>query len=102
MAGANVSLLLDGRKGAPYGNALWSYIRNSVDPTKAQNSKQLVRKVSLSKDLFFDVGENRTLKNIVTGDNAVVLPRLWEPIWPKNEDLLVYVVISELRVPTVA
>lgn len=88
MAGANVNLLLDGKKGAPYGNALWNYIRNSVDPTKARRPKQMVRKVTISKEFFFDVQANRTLKNFYTGDTAVPLPRLWEPIWPKNGDLL--------------
>jgi Sulfatase len=95
MAGANVSLLLDGKKGAPYGNAMWNYIRNSVDPTKAQHPEQMVRKVSISNDLFFDVQENRTLKNIYTGETALQTPRLWDPIWPKNGDLLMYVEIVQ-------
>jgi hypothetical protein len=93
MAGANVSLLLDGKKGAPYGNSLWNYIQNSVDPSKARRPKQLVRKVSISNDLFFDVQENRTMKNIFTGDSALQTPRLWEPIWPKKGDLLMYVFV---------
>jgi hypothetical protein len=88
MAGANESFLLNEKKGAPYGNSLWNYIRNSVDPAKAQSPKQLVRKVSISKEYFFDVQENRTLKNIYTGEKALQTPRLWEPIWPKNGDLL--------------
>jgi hypothetical protein len=88
MAGANVGLLLDGKTGAPYGNALWNYIRNSVDPTKARLPKQMVRKVTISKEFFFDVQANRTLKNFYTGETAVPLPRLWDPIWPKNGDLL--------------
>jgi hypothetical protein len=96
MAGANVSLLLDGKKGAPYGNALWSFIKNSVDPAKAQLPKQLVRKVTISKDLFFDVQENRTLKNFYTGEVAVQVPRLWEPVWPKNGDLLMYVEVFSI------
>jgi hypothetical protein len=88
MVGANVSLLLEGKKGTPYGNALWNYISNSINPTKVGSPKQLVRKVSISKEYFFDVQENRTLKKIYTGENAVQMPRLWAPIWPKNGDLL--------------
>jgi hypothetical protein len=88
MVGANVSLLLDGKNGAPYGNPLWKYIKNSVDTTDRTKPKQMVRKVVISKELFFDVQANRTLKNFYNGNVPLSTPRLWDPIWPKNGDLL--------------
>jgi hypothetical protein len=91
MAGGDVNLLLDGKTGATYGNPLWEFIRNSVDPAKEAEAKQLVRKVSYTKNFFFDVQANRTLKNFYTGNSPIFLPRLWEPIWPKDGDLLMYV-----------
>ena len=92
MAGADVSFLLGNNKGAPYGTPLWKYIQNSVELTpNATKPKQKVRKVVISKEFFFDVQLNRTLKNIYTGTIPVATPRLWDPIWPKNGDLLMYV-----------
>jgi hypothetical protein len=88
MAGADASYLLGGRKGATYGNSVWRFIQNSIDPSKKDEPKQLVRKVSYNKDFFFDVQANRTMKNFFTGSAAVPLPRLWEPVWPTNDDLL--------------
>jgi hypothetical protein len=88
MAGANISSLLGEKKGAPYGNSLWNYIKNSVDPSNTNQPKQMVRKVTLSKELFFDVQVNRTMKNFFSGNVAIPMPRLWDPIWPKNGDLL--------------
>jgi hypothetical protein len=88
MVGANISLLLDGKKGAPYGNSLWKYIQNSVDLTNRNKPTQLVRKVVISKEFFYDVQSNRTLKNFYNGDTPLSTPRLWDPIWPKDGDLL--------------
>jgi hypothetical protein len=90
MAGGDVNLLLDGKTGATYGNPLWEYISNSVDPAKETAAKQLVRKVSYTKDFFFDVQADRTMKNFYSGDTPLLVPRLWEPIWPKDGDLLMY------------
>ena len=95
MAGADIKFLLNGKKGAPYGNALWDYIKASVNPNRTtEEPMQLVRKVSINKNFFFDVQLNRTLKNFYAGDTAVPAPRLWDPIWPKNGDLLMYVTIA--------
>jgi len=91
MAGGDIALLLGDNAGANYGNAMWEYIERSVDPAKEGEQKQKVRKVSYSKHLFFDVQTNRTMKNIYTGDEPQNVPRLWEPIWPKEGDLLMYV-----------
>jgi hypothetical protein len=88
MAGADASFLLEGKKGAPYGNSMWEYIQNSVDPQKKSKPQQLVRKVAYSKELFFDVQANRTMKNFYNGNATLAIPRLWDPIWPKNGDLL--------------
>jgi len=85
-----VEALLGGRTGATYGNAMWDYIKSSVDPN-AMGEKQKVRKVSYSKDFFFDVKTDRTMKSVYTGDTPQLTPRLWEPIWPKEGDLLMYV-----------
>ena len=92
MVGADVGFLLGGNKGAPYGNPMWKYIQNSVElEENATKPIQKVRKVIFSKEFFFDVQLNRTLKNIFTGNIPMATPRLWDPIWPKNGDLLMYV-----------
>jgi hypothetical protein len=91
MAGGDVNLLLGGRTGATYGNSLWEVIKNSLDPTETGKPQQLVRKVSYSKTFFFDVQASRTLKSFFTGNTPIPMPRLWDPIWPKNGDLLMYV-----------
>jgi Sulfatase len=92
MVGANSSFLLGNLKGAPYGNSLWKYIQNSVETSaNVTKPKQLVRKVVISKEFFFDVQANRTMKNFYNGNKPINTPRLWDPIWPKNGDLLMYV-----------
>lgn len=88
MAGGDVSFLLGEKKGAPYGNQMWEYIKTSVDPTTRKETHQKVRKVSYAPDFFFDVQTNRTMKFVFTGDKPVNVPRLYEPIWPKNGDLI--------------
>jgi len=88
IAGGSVTSLLGGMSGATYGNAMWEYIKRSVDPSKKAEEKQKVRKVSYSTDFFFDVQANRTMKNVYTGSTPQNIPRLWEPIWPKEGDLL--------------
>jgi Sulfatase len=95
MVGADVSFLLGSNKGAPYGNPMWNYIKNSVEQIpNASKPIQKVRKVVISKEVFFDVGPNRTLKNIYTGDIPVFVPRLFDPIFPKNGDLISYVFLD--------
>ena len=91
MAGGDVSFLLGNKTGATYGNQLWNFIKASVDPALKNDAKQLVRKVSYSTNFFFDVQTNRTLKNFYSGNESVPIPRLWDPVWPKNGDLLMYV-----------
>ena len=92
MVGADVSFLLGSNKGAPYGNPMWNYIKNSVERIpNVSRPVQKVRKVVISKEVFFDVRSNRTLKNIYTGDIPVFVPRLWDPIYPKTGDLIMYV-----------
>jgi hypothetical protein len=67
------------------GNPLWKYIQNSVS---SQVPKQLPRKVSFSKDVFFDVSEDATHKLMVTPDGySVFYIRKWAPVWPKDADL---------------
>lgn len=90
MADADVDKLLGGKSGAVYGNAMWEYIKESVSPLP-QAETQKVRKVSYTKDFFFDVQANRTMKNFYTGDTPQNVPRLWEPVWPRKGDLLMYV-----------
>jgi hypothetical protein len=87
MAGANIDLLLDGKNGAVFGHSIWESIKNSVTPSST-GPRQLTRKVSYSRDIFFDVQNDKTLKHVYTDDHPVDIPRLWEPIWPKNGDLL--------------
>jgi Sulfatase len=102
MVGADVSFLLGENKGAPYGNPMWTYIQNSVDQVESPTKpKQKVRKVVISKEFFFDVQPNRTLKNIFTGNIPMATPRLWKPIWPKTGDLLMYVCELMLILPCV-
>eukprot|EP00985_Skeletonema_marinoi_P022816 scaffold14762_cov210-Skeletonema_marinoi.AAC.11 len=67
------------------GNPMWKYIQNSVSE---QTPKQLPRKVSYNKDLFFDVTEEATHKLMVTPDGySVFYIRKWAPVWPEGEDL---------------
>jgi hypothetical protein len=89
-AGTDVDFLLGGKSGAVYGNSLWNYIKNSVSLTDTGPS-QLVRKVSFGKDFFFDVQADRTFKNFYTGDAPQYLPMLWEPVWPKADSVVMYV-----------
>jgi hypothetical protein len=88
MAGGDISLLYGNNSGAPYGNSMWQYIQNSLDPAKPASTHQKVRKVSYTKDWFFDVQENKTMKHFYTGSEPMYLPRLWDPIFPKNGDLV--------------
>jgi hypothetical protein len=88
MAGGNSNFLLEGKTGASYGNPMWEYIKNSVDPTKGQETHQKVRKVSYSPTVYFDVQADRTMKNFFTGKTPQYIPRLWAPVWPTNDDLV--------------
>jgi hypothetical protein len=87
MAGGDVSFLLGKNAGAPYGSPMWEYIKNSIDPTKSLSTHQRVRKVAYTHDMFFDVREDRTMKFFYTGNNPILTPRLYEPVWPRTGDL---------------
>jgi hypothetical protein len=88
MAGGNEAFLLRGLTGATYGNSMWEYLKSSVDASKPKSAQQKVRKVSYNKDMFFDIQVDKTLKNIFTGKIPQWTPRLWEPVFPKNGDLV--------------
>jgi hypothetical protein len=88
MAGGNTDFLLKGKTGATYGNPMWEFLKNSVDPSQPASTHQKVRKVSYNKDIFFDVQLDKTLKNIFMGKVPQWTPRLWEPVWPKNGQLV--------------
>lgn len=88
MAGGNKDFLFKGVKGANYGNSMWQYLKNSVDAAQPKETHQMVRKVSFNKDFFFDVQLDRTLKHIFMGKIPQWTPRLWEPVWPRNGELL--------------
>jgi hypothetical protein len=89
MAGGDPGTVHSGKAGAPYGNALWNYIRNSVTTDNTpETPHQLVRKVSYGPDWFFDVQQDKVLKHFYTGDTPMLVPRLYEPIWPKDGDLV--------------
>jgi hypothetical protein len=89
MAGGNKDFLLKGHTGATYGNSMWTYLRSSADLEQRNTTHQLVRKVSYNNDIFFDVQADKTFKNVFMGKIPQWSPRLWEPIWPTNADLLV-------------
>ena len=97
MAGGDVSFLLGGNKGAPYGSPMWKYIKNSIDPTMSLSTHQRVRKVSYTPDMFFDVQEARTMKFFYTGSNPMLVPRLYEPVWPKTGDLIMDTVYTSVK-----
>jgi arylsulfatase B/arylsulfatase I/J len=88
MSGASVDYLLDGKSGASYGNAMWEYIKNSVDPAKGPETHQKPRKVAYSPKVFFDVQLDRTMKTVITGNTPQLLPRLSAKVWPTNDDLI--------------
>lgn len=88
MAGGNKNFLLKELSGPTYGNSMWEYIKKSVNLTKLKTTHQMVRKVSYSPQLFFDVAVDKTTKHIYMGKVPQWTPRLWEPIWPKNGDLV--------------
>ena len=87
MAGGDVSFLLGDKKGAVYGNSVWSEIKKSISGTDP-NEWQLERNVSYSADLYFEVKEDKTVKNMYVGNQPILMPRHWNPVWPKNDDLL--------------
>lgn len=100
MAGADKSYLLDDRTGPVYGNGVWEYIKQSVVPGTAKETHQMEREVSYRADLFFDVKLNETIKNMYVGLQPQFMPRHWDPIWPKNGDLLMdfgYVSVQPCR-----
>mmetsp|Transcript_10580 Transcript_10580/g.16141 ORF Transcript_10580/g.16141 Transcript_10580/m.16141 type:complete len:640 (+) Transcript_10580:180-2099(+) len=88
MAGADKSYLIQDKKGAVYGNELWEYIARSTTTTTSYGPIQKERMVSFTHDLFFDVREYTTTKLFYTGEEPQLTPRLWKPIYPTDEDLL--------------
>jgi hypothetical protein len=88
MAGGDVSFLYGNKTGAPYGSQLWSYIKNSLNPSSPSSTHQKVRKVSYTPKMYFDVQRSSTLKFFYTGNDTMPVPRLYEPIWPKDGDLI--------------
>jgi hypothetical protein len=88
MAGGDVSLLYGNQTGAPYGSQMWNYIKNSLNSSSPSTSHQKVRKVSYTPKMYFDVQPNSTVKFVYTGNDTVLIPRLYEPIWPKDGDLI--------------
>lgn len=90
MAGGDASQLLGkhAETNGPYGSAMWDYIAQSVQPGAENVDAQKMRKASLSYYFFFDVQEDRTMKMVETGDGAVMTPRKWAPVWPKDNDYL--------------
>ena len=89
MAGGDVSFLYGNKTGAPYGSQLWSYIKNSLDLSSPSIlNHQKVRYVSYTPQMYFDIQQNSTLKFFYTGSNTMPVPRLYEPIWPKDGDLI--------------
>mmetsp|Transcript_10583 Transcript_10583/g.16159 ORF Transcript_10583/g.16159 Transcript_10583/m.16159 type:complete len:631 (+) Transcript_10583:180-2072(+) len=88
MAGADKSYLIQDKKGAVYGNELWEYIARSTTTTTSYGPIQKERMVSFTHDLFFDVREYTTTKLFYTGKEPQLTPRLWKPVYPTDEDLL--------------
>lgn len=88
MAGGDVNFLYGNKTGAPYGSQLWSYIKDSLDPSMPPTNHQKVRKISYTPKMYFDVQSSGTFKFFYTGSDTMPVPRLYEPIWPKDGDLI--------------
>ena len=143
MAGADRRYLLGDLEGAPYGSAMWEYIKKSINPkysskeadspgllellasnltieeVRAQistngddaddnklgkkNPIQKQRLVSYNAGYYFDVQADTTYKNFYTGDTPQLMPRLYAPVWPKDDDLLndfAYVSVNPCKTAT--
>lgn len=95
MAGGNTKDLyriddnpIDTKDKATYGNSMWEYIKNSVEPgSKKREDVQKFRQVAISSTLFYDIQKTKTMKYwSTTGANLFI--RKWNPIYPTGDEVV--------------